>query len=243
MDHDRFRRQLDLAGFGEAGQEAVGEAIAGMEQIRENNRRTAERILELSERNQQIGAIVEIIDEIADKTDLLALNAAIEGAKAGEAGKGFSVVAMEMRALAENVVESTKEIKEIVSEIQKASQASVLATEGQMKTSETGMSLAVRTGEQLQRILEMVEQTTEAAKQISLATQQQRTGTEQVVHSMAEIATIAKQNVAGSERTTRCSMELSNLADELKRGISRFHLAEESGEDLPQLEPVSSHAR
>ena len=207
-----------------AGQEAVEEAIKGMDEIRANNKATADRIMELSEKNQQIGNIVDIIDEIADKSDLLALNAAIEGAKAGEAGKGFSVVAVEMRSLAENVVESTKEIKEIINEIQRASQASVLATEGQMKTTEEGATLAGKTGEQLSRIVGMAEQTTESAKQISLATQQQRTGTEQVVHSMEGIAGIAKQNVSGSGQTTQSTLELSSLADELKNTISRFRL-------------------
>lgn len=210
-----------------AGQEAVETAIQGMEEIRSNSTRTAEQILALAEKNQQIGAIVEIIDEIADKTDLLALNAAIEGAKAGEAGRGFSIVATEMRALAENVVESTKEIREIISEIQKASQASVQATEAQMRTTDEGVDLAVRTGEQLQKILGMVEQTTEAARQISLATQQQRTGTEQVVHSMGDIAGIARQNVEGSSETTESAMELSDLADDFGRAISRFRLADE----------------
>jgi len=214
-----------------AGQGAVEETIEGMEEIRRNNARTAEQILALAEKNQQIGAIVEIIDEIADKTDLLALNAAIEGAKAGEAGKGFAIVATEMRALAENVVDSTKEIRDLISEIQKASRASVQATESQMKTTDSGMRLAVGTGEQLQRILEMVEQTSEAARQISLATQQQRTGTEQVVHSMADIAGIAKQNVQGSSDTTESAMKLSNLADGFRRAISRFHLGGEGDDD------------
>jgi methyl-accepting chemotaxis protein len=215
-------------GAAKAGEDAVQQGISGMEEIAENNRQTAERILELSERNQQIGNIVDLIDEIADKSDLLALNAAIEGAKAGEAGKGFAVVATEMRALAENVVDSTKEIKSLISEIQKASNSSVLATEGQMKATERGTQVALRTGEQLEKILQMVEQTTEAAKQISLATQQQRTGTEQVVQSMSEIAKIAKSNVAGAGQTTSSTVELSNLAEELKKAVSQFRLGPEA---------------
>jgi len=196
-----------------------------MQEIASNNRQTAERILELSERNQQIGNIVDLIDEIADKSDLLALNAAIEGAKAGEAGKGFAVVATEMRSLAENVVESTKEIKQLITEIQKASNASVLATEGQMKATERGASRAQETGDQLREILQMVVQTTEAAKQISLATQQQRTGTEQVVQSMSEIARIARSNVAGASQTTSATSELARLSEQLKSAVSQFRLS------------------
>jgi methyl-accepting chemotaxis protein len=213
----------------QSGEEAVHESIKGMEEIAENNRQTAERTLELSEKNQEIGNVVDLIDEIADKSDLLALNAAIEGAKAGEAGKGFAVVATEMRALAENVIASTKEIKGLISEIQKASNASVLATEGQMKATERGTHVAEKTAEHLQQILQMVEQTTEAAKQISLATQQQRTGTEQVVQSMSEIAKIAKSNVAGAAQTTSSTVELASLADELRQAVSRFQLGSEDG--------------
>jgi methyl-accepting chemotaxis protein len=208
-----------------SGEDAVQQSIAGMQEIASNNRQTAERILELSERNQQIGNIVDLIDEIADKSDLLALNAAIEGARAGEAGKGFAVVATEMRSLAENVVESTKEIKALITEIQKASNASVLATEGQMKATERGTQIALRTGEQLREILQMVVQTTEAAKQISLATQQQRTGTEQVVQSMAEIARIARANVAGAAQTTTSTSELARLSEELKQAVGQFRVA------------------
>lgn len=207
-----------------AGEDAVKEGIDGMQEIASNNRQTAERILELSERNQEIGNVVDLIDEIADKSDLLALNAAIEGAKAGEAGKGFAVVATEMRALAENVVASTKEIKGLISQIQKSSNASVLATEGQMKATERGTAAAQKTAEHLQQILLMVEQTTEAAKQISLATQQQRTGTEQVVQSMNEIAKIAKSNVSGAGQTTASTVELAKLAEELKQAVSQFRL-------------------
>lgn len=214
-------------GAAKSGEDAVKQSITGMQEISSNNRQTAERILELSERNQQIGNIVDLIDEIADKSDLLALNAAIEGAKAGEAGKGFAVVATEMRSLAENVVESTKEIKQLITEIQKASNASVLATEGQMKATERGTSIALNTGERLREILQMVEQTTEAAKQISLATQQQRTGTEQVVQSMAEIAKIAKTNVSGATQTTASTGELAKLADDLKQAVSQFRLGAE----------------
>jgi methyl-accepting chemotaxis protein len=208
----------------QAGEEAVHESIRGMTEIADNNRQTAERTLELSEKNQEIGNVVDLIDEIADKSDLLALNAAIEGAKAGEAGKGFAVVATEMRALAENVISSTKEIKGLISEIQKASNASVLATEGQMKATERGTGVAEKTASHLQQILQMVEQTTEAAKQISLATQQQRTGTEQVVQSTSEIAKIAKSNVAGAAQTTSSTVELASLADELRQAVSRFRL-------------------
>ncbi len=207
-----------------SGEDAVQQSIGGMQEIASNNRQTAERILELSERNQQIGNIVDLIDEIADKSDLLALNAAIEGAKAGEAGKGFAVVATEMRSLAENVVESTKEIKALISEIQKASNASVLATEGQMKATDRGTQVAQKTGDQLREILQMVVQTTEAAKQISLATQQQRTGTEQVVQSMSEIARIARSNVAGASQTTGATSELARLSEELKAAVSQFRL-------------------
>jgi methyl-accepting chemotaxis protein len=211
-----------------AGEESVKQNLDGMKEISRINEQTADTILQLSQRNQEIGNIVDLIDEIADKSDLLALNAAIEGAKAGEAGKGFAVVATEMRSLAEKVVSSTKEIKAIISEIQKASHQSVLATESQGKATLRGTSMATRTGERLTEILQLVEQTTEAAKQISLSTQHQRTGTEQVVQSMAEIAKIAKANVAGASQTTASTSQLAALADELKQAVTQFRLGPEA---------------
>ncbi|MGQ0504426.1 MAG: methyl-accepting chemotaxis protein, partial [Myxococcaceae bacterium] len=107
----------ETLGAARAGRGAISEFIQAMQQIRSDGVAVADSIAKLSKRVERIGTVVEVIDEIADRSDLLALNAALEGSRAGEAGKGFSIVAAEMRRLAENVLDSTKEIKNLITEI------------------------------------------------------------------------------------------------------------------------------
>ena len=109
-------------GSAESGQQAVLNTLSAMEEIKTRSQSSANKILSLGERSQQIGQVLEIINTIADQTKILALNAAIEAARAGEAGKGFSVVAIEIRKLAESVVDSTGEISTIMTEIQSCRQ-------------------------------------------------------------------------------------------------------------------------
>ena len=112
-----------------------------MEKVRKNAVEVDDAIAKLSTRVERIGTVVEVIDEIADRSDLLALNAALEGAKAGEAGRGFSIVAAEMRRLAENVMESTKEIKNLITEIREATHAAKEASDGNKRMAAEGEKL------------------------------------------------------------------------------------------------------
>jgi methyl-accepting chemotaxis protein len=187
-------------GTAESGQQAVANSLAAMEQIKVRAQSSANKILALGERSQQIGQVLAIINNIADQTKILALNAAIEAARAGEAGKGFSVVAIEIRKLAESVVDSTAEISTIMTEIQKAANDLVISTEQELKQVSEGVELGNVTGDSLEQILDMIEQTTSSAKEISVATQQQRTATEQVVKAMKEVAQVAQQTAAGSKQ-------------------------------------------
>lgn len=210
----------------ENGQQAVMNTLGSMEQIKTRAQSSANRILALGERSQQIGQVLSIINGIADQTKILALNAAIEAARAGEAGKGFSVVATEIRKLAESVVESTGEIGSIMGEIQGAANDLVLSTEQEMRQVQEGVDLAHVTGENLDRILEMIEQTTVAAKEISAATQQQRSATEQVVNAMKEVAAVAQQTAAGSRQVAGAAETLTRLARDSAEVGAAFTLVE-----------------
>ncbi len=201
-------------GSAESGQQAVGTTLTAMEEIRIRSQASANNILALGERSQQIGQVLSMINSIADQTKILALNAAIEAARAGEAGKGFSVVAVEIRKLAESVVESTSEISAIMSEIQSAANELVMSTEQELKQVQSGLELANRTGENFGEILETIEQTTIAAKEISAATQQQRSATDQVVKAMREVATVAQQTAAGSRQVASSAESLSSMAQD-----------------------------
>lgn len=201
-------------GNAESGQQAVMNTLDSMESIKARSQSSAAKILQLGERSQQIGQVLSIINSIADQTKILALNAAIEAARAGEAGKGFSVVAVEIRKLAESVVDSTSEIETIMTEIQGAANDLVIATEQELKQVEMGVDLAHTTGENFDQILETIEQTTIAAKEISAATQQQRTATEQVVKAMHEVAAVAQQTATASRQVAGAAEQLSGIAKE-----------------------------
>jgi methyl-accepting chemotaxis protein len=206
----------------ESGQQAVMNTLSAMEEIKTRTQASANKILALGERSQQIGQVLAIINSIADQTKILALNAAIEAARAGEAGKGFSVVAIEIRKLAESVVESTTEIGSIMTEIQGAANDLVMSTEQELKQVQGGVDLAHTTGESFDQILEMVEQTTIAAKEISAATQQQRSATDQVVKAM-RVAAVANRRpqVLGKWRVGRAALVVASRAGSVRRSPRR----------------------
>ncbi|MBE0475880.1 MAG: methyl-accepting chemotaxis protein [Coriobacteriia bacterium] len=211
-------------GSAESGQQAVLNTLSAMEEIKSRAQTSANKILALGERSQQIGQVLSMINSIADQTKILALNAAIEAARAGEAGKGFSVVAVEIRKLAESVVDSTGEISTIMTEIQSAANDLVISTEQELKQVQGGVDLAHVTGGSLDQILEMVEQTTVAAKEISAATQQQKSATDQVVKAMREVASVAQQTAAGSKQVASSAEQLSTLANESSQVGAAFKI-------------------
>ena len=211
-------------GNAESGQQAVANTLDSMEQIKARAQSSANKILQLGERSQQIAQVLAIINNIADQTKILALNAAIEAARAGEAGKGFSVVAVEIRKLAESVVDSTGEIETIMTEIQTAANDLVISTEQELKQVNSGVDLAHVTGDSLEQILDTIEQTTVAAKEISAATQQQKSATDQVVKAMREVATVAQQTAAGSKQVATAAEQLSAIARESSHVGAAFRI-------------------
>lgn len=194
---------------------SVVDTAEGIEEIRVSTQQVSDRILVLGERSQEIGRVLVIIDDIAEQTKILALNAAIEAARAGEAGKGFAVVAEEIRKLADSVTDSTQEIGRVVHEIQTSSTQLVMSTERTAHKVDEGKMLAQRTAECLDRIVTRVEGTTDAAKQISIATQQQRTASDQVVLSMREVAQVSQQAAETSRQISAAIMDLNRVADSL----------------------------
>ncbi len=212
----------ETLGAARAGRGAISEFIQAMQQIRNDGVAVADSIAKLSKRVERIGTVVEVIDEIADRSDLLALNAALEGSRAGEAGKGFSIVAAEMRRLAENVLDSTKEIKNLITEIREATAAAAGAADASKAATESGERLGSVAAQAVEGILAGVQETSDAARVINLATQQQRTATEQVVASMAEIEDVTRQTTQASKQATGAAAELTQLAGRLAELIKRF---------------------
>jgi methyl-accepting chemotaxis protein len=208
----------------EDGRESLFAFVQSMNSIETGNRTINDNIVALNRHVQQIRGIIDLINDIADRTDLLALNAALEGTKAGEAGKGFLLVAAEMRRLAENVFSSTAEIKQLIAEVTEATNATVMANESGMRATREGTERAGEAERAFGRIVDTIEETSKAAKQISLATQQQHTGTDQIVAAMGEVSSVAQQGVEGIRSTTQAVGELSATASQLKQLVSKYQM-------------------
>jgi len=213
----------DSAQAAHAGYVSVGEALEAMEAIRRRVADISGKTLLLGERSQRISEVLNLIKEIAGEIHLLAVNAAIESAAAGEHGRRFAVVASEVRRLAERTRESAEEIKGIVGEIQSATNTSVLATEQGVKEVENGVSLATRARGSLEQILQMVDRTTQAIRQITFATQQQ-SASEQIVQTMREVADVTRHVAAGMKQSAASVGDLTLLADQFKTRIKQFKL-------------------
>ncbi|MBI4863282.1 MAG: methyl-accepting chemotaxis protein, partial [Candidatus Riflebacteria bacterium] len=212
------------ATFEELAASAGQIAERAIDGIRSYNEESTRRVTELRRASEKIGEVVGIINHIAGQTKLLALNAAIEAARAGESGRGFAVVAVEVRKLAEDVVSSTGEIQKLVEEIQEVTGAVVTGTFDGQKRVQTGVELANRSGASLAEILSLAEQTTRFSQQISIATRQQKDGSERCVDSMREIADGCNRTATSARDTAGVVDELNSLAEELRSLVGRFNL-------------------
>jgi methyl-accepting chemotaxis protein len=219
------RYAAETLNHAEDGRDAVQSSVEAMDTIADRVDSIAARALLLGAKSQEIGRILEVIDDLADQTNLLALNAAIEAARAGEHGRGFAVVAGEVRKLAERARESTGQIALIVSEIQSETNATIIASEEGAKEVRTGSTRARGVVDALERISGMVDETTTAAKEISIATQQQRSASDQVVSAMTQVSEVSQQYAVGSKQAAAAASQLTVLAEELRESIAQFKVA------------------
>jgi methyl-accepting chemotaxis protein len=176
-------------------------------------------MLELGRKSQQIGGILEIINELAEQTNILAINATIEAAGAGDAGRRFSVVADEIRKLADRVGGSTKEIRTLIDEIRAAVNTTVMITEGGTKAVEAGAHQFSNVAAAFKQVGSLVGTTTEAAREIELSTKQQATAVEQVNLAIANVAQAAKETEVSSAQTFQTATQLTSLSRDLMRLI------------------------
>lgn len=201
---------------GNNGNKAVENALQGMGALKGQIMSVAEAMVQLGENSQQIGGIVNIIDEISAQTNLLSLNAAIEAAGAGEAGKRFTIVANEVKRLAERTAEATKQIKVLIEQIQRATNTTIILTEEGTKGVDTANLLVTRVADELGTILQLITQTTSAAREIKYSTQQQTSASEEMASTIVEVRDVAAQVASSAQETTQAIIELTSLADRLK---------------------------
>jgi twitching motility protein PilJ len=209
----------------EKGQQAVSNAITGMNTLREQIQETSKRIKRLGESSQEIGEIVELISDITEQTNVLALNAAIQAASAGEAGRGFSVVAEEVQRLAERSADATKQIAAIVKTIQSDTHDTVAAMEVSTQGVVENARLSDAAGQTLAEIGAVSRTLASLIADISNATQSQAESTAKVAETMQDIKSISAQTSAGTQQTAESIQGMKQLAQDLKSSVSGFKLA------------------
>ncbi|MBZ2834717.1 methyl-accepting chemotaxis protein [Xanthomonas perforans] len=206
------------------GAGVVRETIQGMDQIRDQIQETSKRIKRLGESSQEIGSIVELINDISEQTNILALNAAVQAASAGEAGRGFAVVADEVQRLAERTSSATRRIEGLVQTIQADTNEAVSSMEQTTSEVVSGARLAEDAGTALTEIERVSNALNNLIKNISIAAHQQSAAATDITQTMGVIRQITSQTSQGAEQTAESIGNLAQLAADLRRSVADFKL-------------------
>ncbi len=210
------------------GGKVVEETVSGMKRIAAVVKKSAETVKALGESSDQIGEIVQVIDDIADQTNLLALNAAIEAARAGEQGRGFAVVADEVRKLAERTTKATKEIAAMIKQIQKDTGGAVDSMNEGTNEVEKGRELADKAGESLIQIITGSENVVDIVTQVAAASEEQSATSEQISKNIESISSVTQQSAAGVQQIARAAEDLNSLTANLQMIIAKFKVEQEN---------------
>ena len=200
---------------GTAGSEAVGRSVTAMQEVKEQVESIAESILALAERAQAIGEITAAVREIAEQTNVLALNAAVEASRAGEHGKGFAVVAGEVKSLAEQSKKATGQVRQILEEIQQATNDAVLSTEAGTRAVIAAEEVVRQAGDTIGSLSQTLADSARSAVQISATANQQASGVVQLNQGMKRINQVTKQHAAATQEIEQAAKNLNALSNEL----------------------------
>ena len=207
------------AEVGQAGRNAVEESVNAMTTIKDQTGSIAESILTLAEQAQAIGEIIASVNDIAEQTNVLSLNAAIEASRAGEHGRGFSVVAGEIKALAEQSKKATAQVRQILGEIQNATSAAVMVTEQGSKSVNSAIKTVNEAGATIRTLAETINEAAQTAAQIAASSGQQVTGMHQIHQAMKHINQASNQNLASTRQAEQAAQNLNHLGMSLKEMV------------------------
>ncbi len=207
-----------------AGGEVVTETIEGMNRIAQVVKLSAETVQALGRSSDQIGEIVQVIDDIADQTNLLALNAAIEAARAGEQGRGFAVVADEVRKLAERTTKATKEIAGMIRQIQKDTTGAVDSMVEGTKEVDAGKLLADNAGASLREIITSSGSVVDTVMQLAMTSEEQAKASNQISRSITSISNVTQETASGTHQIARAAEDLNQLTENLQELVSHFRI-------------------
>ena len=210
------------------GSDKVQETKKGMEQIVHLTSATGNQVSSLASKADQIGEIIQVIDDIADQTNLLALNAAIEAARAGEQGRGFAVVADEVRKLAERTTKATKEIEQTIKLIQTEVKSANDAMEDAKKAVENGMTLTGEISVALIEIERGTNNVTDTISQVAAASEEQASTAEEISKNVEGISSVAQESAAGIEEIANAAEGLNNLTLNLREVVSQFQITSDN---------------
>lgn len=206
------------------GGEVVTATVAGMNSIAMVVSKAAKTVEALGKNSDEIGEIIQVIEDIADQTNLLALNAAIEAARAGEQGRGFAVVADEVRKLAERTTKATKEIAGMIRQIQTDTQDAVISMDEGNKEVEKGKELANKAGDSLKQIIVSSNDTLDVVAQVATASEEQSATAEQINNNIEAISSVTHESSVGADQIAKAAEDLSNLTENLQNIVNQFKL-------------------